>query len=173
MFGNKSLAPSKRNERSLTPWFSSLSPLTSIRDEILDVFDNFNFGLTPTLKSEFLPNIEIKDRGNSYIVSAEIPGMSEKDMNVNIRENILILEGEKKEERKEERKGLYHSEMSYGSFYRTIPLSDEVDPDKVTATYHHGILKVTIEKRPEAQRKSKKIPIAVEAPTEEKLDTKH
>lgn len=173
MFGNKGLAPTKRNERSLTPWLSSLGPLTSIRDEILDVFDNFNLGFTPSLKTDFVPNIEIKDRGNAYVVSAEVPGMSEKDMNVTIRDNILILEGEKKEERKEERKGLYHSEMNYGSFYRTIPLSDEVDPEKITANYRNGILRVSIEKRPEAMRKSKKIPITVEAQGEEKLDTKH
>jgi HSP20 family protein len=173
MFGNKGLSTTKRNERSLTPWFSSMNPLTSIRDEIMDVFDNFNFGMAPTFKNEFIPNIEIKDKGNSYIVSAEVPGMSDKDMNVTIRDNNLILEGEKKEEKKEEKKGIFRSELSYGSFYRTIPLTDEVDPDKVTATYQNGVLKVMVEKRPEAQRKSKRIPISSVETSSEKLESKH
>jgi len=179
MFGSKSLVP-KKNDKSmsqwfsgLSPWYSPLMPFSSLRDEILDVFDNFNLGITPTLTEQFVPRIEIKDQENSYLVAAEVPGMSEKDMSVTIRDNNLILEGEKKLEHKEEKRGMYRSEFSYGSFYRTIPLTEEVDPDKVSASYRNGILKVTVEKRPEAQRKSKKVPIVTDKSSEEKSDTKH
>jgi len=150
-----------------------MTPYSSLRDEVMDVFDNFSSGMSLTSSNQFVPKIEIKDKGSSYVVSAEVPGMSDKDMNVTIRENCLILEGEKKEEHKEERKGVYRSELNYGSFYRAIPLSDEIDPDKVTAAYKNGILKVTVEKRPESQRKSKKIPISMDKSSEEKIDTKH
>jgi HSP20 family protein len=180
MFGSKSLTSSKKNDRPLSPWLPSLStwtptfsPFTNLRDEILDVFDNFNLGMAPTLGTQFYPRIEIKDKGTSYVIAAEVPGMSEKDMNVTVRDNNLILEGEKKEEHKEEKRGMYRSEFSYGSFYRAIPLSDEIDPDKVSAAYRNGILKVTVEKRPEAQRKSKKIAITVEKSGEEGVETKH
>lgn len=180
MFGSKSLTSSKKNDRPLSPWLPGLSPwaptfapFTNLRDEILDVFDNFNLGMAPTLSNQFFPRIEIKDKGTSYMIAVEVPGMSEKDMNVTVRDNNLILEGEKREEHKEEKKGIYRSEFSYGSFYRAIPLSDEIDPDKVSAAYKNGILKVTVEKRPEAQRKSKKIPIAIEKSSEEGVETKH
>jgi HSP20 family protein len=179
MFGSKSLV-SKKNDKSmshwfsgLTPWNSSLTPFSSLRDEILDVFDNFNFGMSPAVSEQFIPRIEIKDQENSYLIAAEVPGMSDKDMTVTIRDNNLILEGEKKLEHKEEKKGMYRSEFSYGSFYRAIPLTDEVDPEKVSASYRNGILKVTVEKRPEAQRKSKKVPIVTDKSSEEKSDTKH
>ena len=163
----------------MAPWFSgfgplstSLNPFTNLRDEIMDVFDNFNLTSLATPSATFMPKIEIKDRDNSYVVVAEVPGMTEKDMIVTVRDNSLILEGEKKEEHKEEKKGYYRSELNYGSFYRAIPLSDEIDPEKITASYKHGLLKVQIEKTPESQRKSKKIPISVEKAAEG-VETKH
>ncbi len=190
MFGNKNLSTRNKSDRNndrsffsgLTPWssssdlssFSGFSPFTSLRDEVLDLFDNFT-NMIPALGGnvQFIPKIEIKDKGSSYLVSAEVPGMSEKDMNVTIRDNYLILEGEKKEEHKEEKSGNYRSEFSYGSFYRAIPLTDEIDTEKVNARYRNGILEVTVEKRPEAQRKAKKIPISMSKSDSDKQDTKH
>lgn len=157
MFGNRSLTTSNRNDQFL-------SPFNSLRDDLLDLFDDFSLGLTPSTRigREFVPRIEIKDLGNAYVVSAEVPGMNDKDMNVTIKENCLILEGEKKEEHKEDKGGISRSEFSYGSFYRMIPLSDDIDAEKVSATYTNGVLKVTVDKLPEAQRMSKKIPISTE-----------
>jgi HSP20 family protein len=173
MFGNKSLT-TKKNETALAPWFSGLSPLSAFRDDLLDIFDNFNMSMTPTANGgQFVPRIEVKDLDNSYIISAEVPGMNEKDMHVTVRENFLILEGEKKLEKKEEKKGFFRSELKYGSFYRAIPLTEEINPEKVTASYKNGILKVLVEKQPEAQRKSKRIPISIEGSTGEKPEQKH
>jgi HSP20 family protein len=180
MFENRSLLPSLRSDRFL-------SPFSTFRDDILDLIDDFSSGLTPALgtslvSSEFVPRIEVKDKGNSYIVSAEVPGMSDEDMNVTIKDNNLILEGEKKEEHTEDKGGLYRSEFSYGSFYRVIPLSDDIDPEKVSAAYTNGVLKVTVDKLPEAQRHTKKIPISkeggksgktIEAKSGKEPDTKH
>ena len=179
MFGNKSLTTSKKNDRSLAPWFSSfgpwsnsLNPFSNLRDEIMDVFDNLNLPTVPAPSTSFMPRIEIKDRGTSYLVVAEVPGMSDKEMSVTVRDNCLILEGEKKEEHKEEKKGYYRSELNYGSFYRAIPLSEEIDPEKISASYKNGMLRVQIEKTPETQRKSKKIPITIEK-SAEGVETKH
>lgn len=180
MFENRSLLPSLRSDRFL-------SPFSTFRDEILDLIDDFSLGLTPALGTslvgnEFVPRIEVVDKGNAYIVSAEVPGMSDEDMNVTIKDNNLILEGEKREEHKDDRGGLSRSEFSYGSFYRMIPLSDDIDPEKISAAYTNGVLKVTVEKLPEAQRHSKKIPIVkegakagktIESKSGKEAETKH
>jgi HSP20 family molecular chaperone IbpA len=104
MFGNKSLTTSKKNDRffapwlsSLGPWSDSLTPFSNLRDEIMDVFDNFNLANMPSPSTSFMPKVEIKDQGTSYLVAAEVPGMTDKDMSVTVRDNCLILEGEKKE----------------------------------------------------------------------------
>jgi HSP20 family molecular chaperone IbpA len=108
MFGNKSLTTSKKNDRffapwlsSLGPWSDSLTPFSNLRDEIMDVFDNFNLANMPSPSTSFMTKVEIKDQGTSYLVAAEVPGMTDKDMSVTVRDNCLILEGEKKEEHKE------------------------------------------------------------------------
>ena len=163
MFENRSLISTPLWPSRILPLTTSLSPFSSLRDDIMDLFDDFSLGMAPTLtNNEFVPKIEIKDKGNAYLVSAEVPGMSDKDMNVSIRDNNLILEGEKREEHKEDKRGFYRSELSYGSFYRSIPLTDDIDPEKVTAAYKNGVLTVTVDILPEAQQHTKKIPIAVE-----------
>ncbi|HXH75966.1 MAG TPA: Hsp20/alpha crystallin family protein [Bacteriovoracaceae bacterium] len=143
----------KRNDRALNPW-------SVFQDEMMDIFDRFGGDLTTTNTGvQFIPKIDIKDQGNAYLVTAEVPGMSDKDINVTLRENSLILEGEKKNEVQKEDKGLIHKEISYGSFYRAIPLAAEVDADQVNATYKDGVLLVTLQKLHEAQRTTKRIPI--------------
>lgn len=171
MFGNRSLTTSNRNDQFL-------SPFNTLRDDLLDLFDDFSLGLSPRIGlatrigNEFVPRIEIKDKGDAYVVSAEVPGMNDKDMNVTIKENCLILEGEKKEEHTEDRGGISRSEFNYGSFYRMIPLSEDIDADKVVASYANGVLKVTVDKVPEAQRLSKKIPISTEGKAGKTIETK-
>lgn len=107
----------------------------------------------------FSPRVEVKETDKNIFFSAEVPGMDEKDINVTLRENNLIIEGEKKSERKKEEKGYYRSEFSYGSFYRSIPLQADVDEDKVDATYKNGILKVTLNKLEESKQTAKRIEI--------------
>ena len=154
---NKNLPAQKRNR--FDPW-------SSFQDEMRDLVSRFNDdwgeGLTSTTTpSHFVPKVDIKDQGNSYLVTAEIPGMTEKDIDISLDENVLTLEGERKSEHKEEDKdkGFWRSEISYGSFYRTIPLNEEVEDDKVEASYKDGMLKVTLPKKEGARKKSRKISI--------------
>lgn len=85
--------------------------------------------------------------------------MRDEDIRVTLRENSLVLEGERRSENRKEEKGLTRSEFSYGSFYRTIPFTSEVNAEKVSATYKDGLLHVDVEKvAPDAQ-KTRKIAI--------------
>jgi HSP20 family protein len=151
---NNNLLPSRmRNDKALSP-FSNI-------DEMFDRFRREIF--SPDLYSMgdegFNPSVEVKEKGNQILVSAEIPGMKEEDINVTLRDNNLIIEGEKKNERTEEDKGYYRSECSYGSFYRAIPLHADVNPDKVEATYKNGVLKVNLNKLEESKQHAKRIEV--------------
>ena len=88
-----------------------------------------------------------------------MPGIDEKDLDVKIENNFLILSGEKKEETKEEKKNYIFSERKYGSFYRTIALPEGAKTDKVKATFKKGILNIEIPK--DEVKEAKKIPIEV------------
>jgi len=136
------------------------NPFVSWQREMNDWFDKFNRDIdVPQMEmEEFSPKVELRETDKGYSVRAEIPGISESDVNVTLRENNLILEGEKKSETKKEERGHYFSEFSYGSFYRSIPLEEEVNPDKVKAIYRNGILHVELEKI-EGSTGSKRIPI--------------
>lgn len=151
---NKNLTT--RSNRDMSPW-------SIFRNDLSDLFERFSqdFDL-PTLGGEhFSPKVELKDTGKAYQICAEIPGMDEKDINVTLRDNQLIIEGEKKNEFKEEdkKKGFFRSEFSYGRFYRAIPLSDDIDADKVKAEYRNGVLNVEVDKLPERANRSKKIQV--------------
>lgn len=147
---------------------------TTNKNELWDLFDRFLDFDMPTFgtHTDFTPKIEVKDLGKFYQISAEVPGMDEKDINITLKEKQLVLEGEKRNEYKDEdkKKGYYHTEFSYGRFYRAIPLYDDVDTDKIKATYRNGVLFVDIEKLAGAQSKTRKIEIAKDTA---KLDTKH
>ena len=93
------------------------------------------------------PAVNISEDEKNITVEAELPGMDSKDIDISLQNNMLILQGEKKFE-DEQNQGSYHRiERSYGSFYRTIPLSASVDEDNVKASFKNGILSVTLPKQ--------------------------
>jgi HSP20 family protein len=170
MFGNRNLT-TNRNDLTFNPWSTTFEPFRSLRDEILDIFDDFNTNLAPMSERQFVPKLEIEDKGDTYVLNVEVPGMTEKDLNISVRGNDLILEGEKKQEHRDEKKGRFHSEFTYGKFYRVVPLSDEIDAEKITASFNDGILEVTVAKHPEIQSKVKKIPITKMKAVEGNVET--
>lgn len=145
-------------KHSVTP-HKEHNPWSQWQHEVGQFFDRFNRNLGPGSEGDFYPKIEIQDNEKNLVVSAEIPGMSEKDVQVSLRDNQLILEGERKSEKETEENGTYRSEFSYGSFYRTIPLREEVKADSVKATYKDGLLRIKLEKTHASPQNVKKIPI--------------
>lgn len=108
------------------------------------------------------PEMEVTETDKEVKVTAELPGLEEKDVEVTVDEGGLTLQGEKREERKEEKKGYYLSECSYGSFHRHIPLPDGLIIDKADAKFRNGVLKINIPKSPEAESQRKTLKIDVE-----------
>ncbi len=106
---------------------------------------------------EFRIKVDFMDNDKAVIVTAEIPGMNQKDIDIELSSDTLTIKGEKRVEKEEFEKGHYHSERSFGFFQRVLALPCQVDKDKVEATYKNGILKIVMEKDKESEKDVKKI----------------
>jgi HSP20 family protein len=140
-------------------------PLSSLRREMDRLFDDFFTGFPRTgwLAVEpgtLSPSVDVAETEKEITVTAELPGLDEKDIEVSLSDGVLTLKGEKKSEKEEKGKTFYRSERSYGAFQRTIPLPVEVVEDKVEAEFAKGVLTVHLPKSPAAQKKAKKIEVA-------------
>lgn len=139
------------------------SQKNSLLEEIRDLFSRFTDewpDLAPLNKNGFVPHIDVLDKAGSYIVMAEIPGMNEKDIIVSLNKNTLTIEGDKKSESADKEEDYFKSEISYGRFYRTIELKEDVDEDDVEASYRNGVLRISL-KKTERSRTNKRVAINV------------
>ncbi|MGH6987566.1 MAG: Hsp20/alpha crystallin family protein [Caulobacteraceae bacterium] len=145
----------------LTPYED---PFTSFRREFDRLFDDFlrpseprSFGAER--QGEARPAVDVRETEKEYEVCAELPGIEQKEVEINLRDNVLTISGEKRQEHKGEDHGRSWSERSFGRFTRTIPFDSEVDADKVRATCKDGLLKITLPKNPRAEEKSRRIDV--------------
>jgi HSP20 family protein len=154
IFNHQTLTPRTQNQNQ-NPFAVWQKEMSSLLDRFgRDIGNDFGFGTEGVI-----PKVEVKEKDKKYIVRAEIPGMKESDISVTLRDNNLILEGERKVETEKEEEGTYRSEFTYGSFYRAIPLDEDVNANTVKAAYRDGILTVDLEKLETTTHKTKKIPI--------------
>jgi len=155
-FGRKSV-PVKREDEN---------PFSILRQEMDSLFDNFfqGFDVSPFegRMGSFAPKVDVAESDKEIKITAELPGMDEKDIDVSLQNDILTIKGEKKEEKEDKGKDYYRMERSYGSFSRTIPLPIEVDTDKIEATFKKGVLNITLPKTAKAAAETKKIAVKVE-----------
>ena len=133
-------------------------PFTSLQREIDRLFDDFTRGW-PALggTTQLVPSMDVTETDKEIELSAELPGLQEKDVQINVADNVLTIKGEKKAEKEEKDKNYRLVERSYGSFSRMIELPAGVDPDTIKASIANGVLKVTVPKPAPAQ--SKKVEI--------------
>jgi HSP20 family protein len=151
----------KSEERSLAG--RAPDPFNYLRNQINRVFDDFwgESWLAPhrEIAAGFWPQVDVTETDKEIKVSADIPGVESKDIDVSVENGTLVIKGEKKYEREEKEKGQYRMERSYGSFERSIELPAEVDESKAKAEFKKGVLRLTLPKRPGAQSHRKRIPI--------------
>jgi HSP20 family protein len=154
--------PSRRGEE--------VSPFLTLHREMNRLFDDvFNsFGNPPSLigRMPAWPSVEVIQSDQDIRVSAELPGLDEKDVEVLVDDDVLTIRGEKKSETEDKERRF--SERYYGRFERVIPLPFAVEEDKAEASFHNGVLTVTLPKSAKAEEKAKRI--AIGRKTE---DTKH
>lgn len=142
-------------------------PLDSLRSEIDRVFSDFGspsifdraFGRMPAAFSRGMLAVDLVESEKSFELSAELPGVDAKDLDVTLAEGVLTIKGAKNETKEEKEKDYHVSERRYGSFRRSLELPRGVDSEKIEAKFSNGILKVTLPKTPERQKNDKKITV--------------
>jgi HSP20 family protein len=122
------------------------SPGRPERDFFDRFFSDFSLPSTAFEDTEWVPAFDVSETDKELIVKAEVPGMDKKDINITVSDGILTIEGEKKHEKKEDNEQYHRVERRYGTFSRTVRLPDEVEADKVDATYKDGVLNIRLPK---------------------------
>lgn len=134
-----------------------------LRSQINDLFeDDLSYGTTGLFDRSISPRLDVVETDEALLVACDIPGVDAKDIELNVVNNVLTIQGEKRPAGGDkEREGItnYRRETWYGSFQRTLALPDSIDPDKVSAELKNGVLSIHIAKREE--RKPKRIGIKV------------
>jgi HSP20 family protein len=117
-------------------------------EDMEQLFDDFGSGrLAPRRFDQmaaWTPQVEVLQRDKEFVIRADLPGINKDNVKVELRDDSIVLSGERQEERKEEREGFLRTERSYGSFYREIPLPPNVDTSQATATFRDGVLEITM-----------------------------
>lgn len=162
----------EREKKELDPRFmepfrskSFASPFSLMRRFSHDMdrlFEDFGFRPrffeTTVETGVWAPNVEVLEKEGKLIVRAELPGLTKDDVKVGVTDDVLTLEGERKQEKEEKREGYFRSERSYGTFYRAIPLPEGVKADAIVANFKNGVLEVAMPLVKE-EKKVKKIEV--------------
>lgn len=169
-------APSSQS--AMPPVFDWQAPLIDLRKEIDQAFANVMKGWPQVWDKDpfkafkafaapdalgrggLSPNVEVAEADGAYEITAELPGLDEKDVEVTVQEGLLTLSGEKKAEREEKKKDYYLSERGYGAFKRTFRIPDDVEGDKIAAAMKKGVMTITMPKSAESKAKARKVAIS-------------
>ena len=173
--GSGSVPVTKEEQASTPSLFDPVwQPFVSLRREMDQLFEDFfSRAMTPWGRAmEFepfrrvegafrlaAPAVDLVEREKEYVVTAELPGLDEKALEVNLSGDTLTIRGRKEQEHKEERENYRMSERRFGSFQRSLRLPQDVDSEKIDAQFAKGVLTVTLPKSEEALKKQKKIDV--------------
>lgn len=163
-----------KTDKSAPATTGSWAPFDSLRREIDSLFDSFRLGMPWRGARSLLdadlgwpreaawaisPAVDVAEKDASYEITAELPGLDEKDIEVKLANGVLTIKGEKREEREEKQKDYYVSERRYGSFIRSFQVPEGVDADKIVASFSKGVLTLSLPKSAEAKKNEKKIEV--------------
>jgi HSP20 family protein len=157
-------------EKPAKPASGAWHPFEALHQEIDRLFDDFSWprlsfprvsAAAPYFPADFEVKVasEVSEDDKAYRVAVELPGMSEKDVEVGLSDSTLTIKGEKKSEKEESKKDYHYSERSYGAFRRSFALPEGVEADKIEANMKAGVLTIVMPKNAEAQKKSRKVEI--------------
>jgi HSP20 family protein len=159
------LVPWRGSGRDVAAETAATDPMRALQQDVDRAFDHFwrmvpypfaSFGRLPQTE---LVRVDVDDNGKEFRVTAELPGMSEADVEVSVRDDLLTIRGQKKSDREAEENGLLVKERVYGAIERTVPLPEGVDADAARATFTNGVLTIVIPKSAEVQAETKRIPV--------------
>lgn len=150
-----------RRQENKPPFFALQHRMNRMFDDFFRGFDIEPFGAFAEQET-FMPPMNISEDDKEIVVTADLPGIDEKDLDISIAKDVLTIKGEKKTETEDKKKNYHRIERSYGSFSRSVALPEGIDDGKVEAEMKKGVLKIRIPKSAEAQPQRKKIEIKSE-----------
>lgn len=155
---NGSHVPAVYRASDRDPFLSLHREMNRLFDDVFRSFDSrlSGFGSSPAFHGSW-PDVEISETSKEIKITADLPGLEEKDVEVLLEDGVLTLKGEKRSETEDNEKQF--SERFYGAFERRIPLGDKVEADKVSASFRNGVLTVVLPKTEKAQSQVKRIAI--------------
>ncbi len=160
------LIPFKKANRTIQVRPSDELSLTGLQRRMNRLFEDFfsDWGFEPSgglslSEQDYVPAVDVAETDKDITVTAELPGMDQKDIEVTLNEDVLTIRGEKKQEKEHKDARCYHRECSYGAFVRSIQLPSQVNQDQVKASFKKGVLKIQMPKLESETSKSKKITI--------------
>jgi HSP20 family protein len=125
-----------------------------LQDEIKQVFDKFfsegDGDASSVVTSQWSPRCDIREEADRFVIFADLPGVDPKDIEINMDQGILSIRGERSTETKTEDERFSRIERAHGVFHRRFALPESADPENISATGRHGVLEITIPKRPAA-----------------------
>ena len=153
----RALVPFRDRQGLARPEFGVFGSLQREVDRLFDDFARSTLAMAGN--GSLMPSMDITETEKEFVITAELPGLERKDVEISLEDNVLTIRGEKKSETKpdDKNKNVHVSERSYGVFYRVLELPTKVDPSSVQATMSKGVLKITIPKP--ARPQSKKIEV--------------
>ncbi len=159
---------SEKNVPAKTESTWSPIPFGSMRDEMNRLFGDFLGSRWPdwplsadrTARPQMLsPRVDIAETDGAFEISAELPGIDEKDVDVSVADGVLTIQGEKKAEHEKKEKDYHQIERSYGSFQRSLTLPSTIDIEKIAASFDNGVLKIELPKTEEAKPEVTKVKV--------------
>ncbi|RLE19497.1 MAG: Hsp20/alpha crystallin family protein [Acidobacteria bacterium] len=140
--------------------YNPLREMMGLSDRLNRMFEEIGgFNMNDEITGSWAPAVDVYESENAIEIKADLPGMTEKDIDVTVENNMLTIKGERKFENEEKRESYHRIERQYGSFYRSFQLPNTVDVTKINANFKNGILELALPKREET--KPKKISINV------------
>jgi len=145
---------------AITKW-DPFKDLMLLRDRMNRLFEDLvsspRFEDSDLIKSTWSPAVDIYETENELVLTAELPGVEEKDVEIKIEDNTLALKGERKFEKETKEENYHRIERAYGSFFRSFSLPNYIDQDKIAAEYENGLLRIHMPKRAEVKPRKVKI----------------
>jgi len=141
--------------------------MMALKDKMNRLFEDTVAGRgdeTSLLQRNWVPSVDIYENEHELVLTAEVPGIEEKDIEIKVEDNTLILKGVRTFEKETKEENYHRIERSYGSFFRAFSLPNSVDPEKIQAEHENGILKIVMPKKTELKPKTVKILKSAEKP---------
>jgi HSP20 family protein len=141
--------------------YDPMGRIFNLREDFDGIIKDFFSGFSNVSAARGVyPLLDVREDEEKYTIGIEIPGVEKKDLKISVKKEKLVIQGEKKEEKKREEESYLRVERSYGNFMRSVSLPTEVDQSKITAKYNNGVLKIILPKTEKEKAKEVEVKIA-------------